>query len=136
MYCDISIQIFKKQVFALCSFSVVNKTPLLSVFVWLSSPSGPMRNSYRGLEISLKHTTLSRTPLDEWSACHRDLHLTRNNTQYGQTSLPPAVFEPVIQASERPKTHTLDRAATGVGPPSHSLTKIQTEIYRYQLTEM
>jgi len=27
----------------------------------------------------------------------------------------PAGFEPAIPASERPKTHALDRAATGIG---------------------
>jgi len=27
----------------------------------------------------------------------------------------PAVFEPTISASERPQTHALDRAATGIG---------------------
>jgi len=26
-------------------------------------------------EITLRHTTLGRTPLDEWSARHRDLYL-------------------------------------------------------------
>jgi hypothetical protein len=31
------------------------------------------------------------------------------------SSMPPAVFETAITASERPKTHALDRAATGVG---------------------
>jgi hypothetical protein len=28
--------------------------------------------------------------------------------------MPPAGFEPIIPASERPQTHTLDRAATGI----------------------
>ena len=37
---------------------------------------------------------------------------TTNTTQ---TSMPPAGFEPTIPASERPQTHTLDRAATGIG---------------------
>jgi hypothetical protein len=30
-----------------------------------------------------------------------------------QTSIPPVTIEPAIPASERPQTHTLDRAATG-----------------------
>jgi hypothetical protein len=29
--------------------------------------------------------------------------------------MPPAGFEPAIPVSERPKTHALDRAATGIG---------------------
>jgi hypothetical protein len=31
------------------------------------------------------------------------------------SSMTPAGFEPAIPASEQPKTHTLDRAARGVG---------------------
>jgi hypothetical protein len=29
--------------------------------------------------------------------------------------MPPAGFEPTILVSERPKTHALDRKATGIG---------------------
>ena len=29
--------------------------------------------------------------------------------------MPPKEFEPIIAASERPQTHALDRAATGIG---------------------
>ena len=29
--------------------------------------------------------------------------------------MPPVVFEPTISAGERPQTHALDRAATGIG---------------------
>jgi len=29
--------------------------------------------------------------------------------------MPPARFEPTIPASERPQTHTLERAETGIG---------------------
>jgi hypothetical protein len=32
-----------------------------------------------------------------------------------QASMFPAGFEPAIPASERPQTHALDRAATGIG---------------------
>ena len=31
--------------------------------------------------ITLRHTTVGRTSLDEWSACRRDLYLTTHNTQ-------------------------------------------------------
>jgi len=45
-----------------------------------SSRLGPHR--YRGFKVRLiRHTTLSRTPLDELSARRRDLYLT---TQYSQ----------------------------------------------------
>jgi len=39
-----------------------------------------------------------------------------DNTQHAQeTSMPPARFEPAIPECERPQTHTLYRAANGMG---------------------
>jgi hypothetical protein len=56
------------------------------------------------------HThTLGRTPLDEGLAC-----LITLNTHKTQTSVFPVGFEPTITADERPQTHALDRAATGI----------------------
>jgi hypothetical protein len=46
--------------------------------------------------------TLGRTPLDEGSARYIDLYLTTHNIHKRQTSMPPAVFETAIPASERP----------------------------------
>ena len=54
-------------------------------FSWLDSPSG--RRFQWGFEITLRHTTLSRTPLDEWSALRRDLYLTTNNIHKRQKSI-------------------------------------------------
>jgi hypothetical protein len=34
--------------------------------------------------------------------------------------MPPAGFEPVIPAGDRPQTHALDRSATGIG---HSISQ-------------
>jgi hypothetical protein len=62
-----------------------------------------------------RHTTVGRTPLDEGTARSRDLYLTTHNNHKRQTSMPPVEFEPTILASERPKIHTLDRTATGIG---------------------
>ena len=75
-------------------------------------PSGPERLHYKVLTISLRHTTLDRNPLDEWSAHCRDIHLTRH-THKRQKTMPPAGFVPAIPASEPPYPHALDRAATG-----------------------
>ena len=47
-------------------------------------------------------------PLEEGSDRHRD-----TNTHNRQTSMPPAKFEPVFPASQRPQTHVLGRAALG-----------------------
>ena len=65
--------------------------------------------------ITLRYTTLGRTPQDEWSARRRDLYLTTHNTHNRQTSMTPAGSEPIFPASVRPQTHALDRAATGIG---------------------
>jgi hypothetical protein len=62
------------------------------------------------------HTTLGRTPLDEWSARRRDLYLTTHDTHNRQTSMLSAGFEPAITASERPKTHALDARPLGSAP--------------------
>ena len=65
-----------------------------------------------------RHATFGRTPLDEWSARLRDLHLTTHNTHNRQTPMPLAGFEPTISAGERPQTYALDRAATATGRKS------------------
>ena len=52
---------------------------------------------------SIGYTPIGRTPLDEWSARHRDLYLTTHSTHNRQTSMPTAGFEPAIPASERPQ---------------------------------
>jgi hypothetical protein len=54
-----------------------------------SAPSGPGSPHYRGSTITLRHNILGRTPLDEWSALHRDLYLTTYKTHRRQTSMPP-----------------------------------------------
>jgi hypothetical protein len=70
---------------------------------------------YLGFTITLRHTTLGRTPLDGCSARRRDLYLITHNTHKRQISMPPEEFEPAIPAGERPLTHALDCAATGIG---------------------
>jgi hypothetical protein len=49
------------------------------------------------------------------SSCHFMFHASPYTTNTTQTSMPPAGFELTIPVSERPKTHALDRAATGIG---------------------
>ena len=78
-----------------------------------TAPSGPGPPHYRRLTITLRQTTLGRTPLDELSGRRWDLYLTTHNTHKRETSMPPAGFEPSVPASERRQTHALDRSATG-----------------------
>jgi len=54
--------------------------------------------------IALRHTTLSKTPLDKWSVRRRDLYLTTHNTHNRQRSMPLVGFKPTISASEQPQT--------------------------------
>jgi hypothetical protein len=81
---------------------------------WFGSLSGPRRPPW-GSSISVRHTTLCRTPLIEELAHRRDVCLTTHDDYKGQTFMPPVGFELAILASERPQTHVLDRAATGTG---------------------
>jgi hypothetical protein len=83
----------------------------------LTTPSRPRPPHYRGFTITLRHTTLGRTPLDEGSAGRRHLYLTTQENHKRQTSMAPAGFEPTIPASQRPQSHAFNRAAAGIGSP-------------------
>jgi hypothetical protein len=76
-------------------------------FPMIRQPLGGLgRLIFRGFTIThIRHTTVGRTPLDEWQARRRDLYLTTHNTHKRQTSMPPVGFEPTILVSERPQTH-------------------------------
>jgi len=58
---------------------------------------GPGPLHCRGFTITLSHTTLGRTPLDEWSARLRDLYLTTHSTQKRETSMPRRDSNPQSQ---------------------------------------
>jgi hypothetical protein len=76
-----------------------------------TAPSGPGTPNYRGFTITLRHTQDSSGRVI--SPTQRPL--TTHNTHNTQTSIPSALFEPAVPASERPQTHALDRAATEIG---------------------
>jgi hypothetical protein len=96
--------------------NILCKLSLIRLFFHgATAPSGPRPPHHWGFVITLGHTTLGRTPLDEGSARRRDLCLTRHNTHKRQISIPSPGFEPTIPASKRPQTHALDRVATGIG---------------------
>jgi hypothetical protein len=84
-------------------------------FLWRCDPMRVMASSFlRFLDHTQRRNTFGRTPLQEWSACRRDLYLTAHNT-HNRTFMPPVKFEPTISAGERPQTYVLDRTATGTG---------------------
>jgi hypothetical protein len=93
----------------------------LSIFLFFqdtTAPGVPGPPHYKDFAIILRHTTVGRTPLDEWSARRRVLYLTTINIYMRQASIPAAGFEPAIPASERPQTHALDRPAISIGTDS------------------
>jgi len=69
--------------------------------------SGPGPPHSLGFIITLRYATFHMTPLYERSA--------RHTTHNRPTPMSPPGFETTIPASERPQTHALDRAATGIG---------------------
>ena len=69
-------------------------------FITRQPPSGLMSHCW-GFKITLRHTTLSRTPLDEWSARRRALYLTTHNTHNIQISIHPGKGK-VKQSHYRP----------------------------------
>jgi hypothetical protein len=62
-----------------------------------TAPSGPGPPHYRVFTITLRNTTLGRTPLDECSARRKDLYMTTDDTH----SSKQAVADPRL----RPRSH-------------------------------
>jgi hypothetical protein len=62
-----------------------------------------------GFEITLRHTTLGRTPLDEGTARRRNL------SQHTALTTDIHVPSGIRTRNPRLRTHGLDRAATGIG---------------------
>jgi hypothetical protein len=84
-------------------------------FHGMTAPSGPEPPHFRDFTITLRHITLGRAPLDEWSARRTHLYLTTYGTYKKQRYMIPKGFEPVIPAREWPQNHVSHRAATGTG---------------------
>ena len=93
--------------------------------IWMMKASSPLlRNSpkraraasfVRFIDHSEWYTTVGRTPLDEGSACRRDLYLTTHNTHKRKTFVYPAEFEPAVPAIDQSPTLALDRSASEIG---------------------
>ena len=102
--------------------------PSISFSIGAKAPSGPQPPHSRGSQNTQRHTTVGRTPLDEWSARRRELNLKTHDNYKRQTSMHPEGFEPTISAGERPQTFTLDHATTGTGFLAFGITKYYLEI--------
>jgi hypothetical protein len=79
-----------------------------------TAPSVPGPPHYRAFAITLRHAVLGK------------MSDRPDNTQHSQETgiHAPAGFEPSIQASERPQTHALGRAAIGKGNNGYCTTLI------------
>jgi len=78
----------------------LNKWVIIPIFffLWHWGPTQAMASSLlRFLDHTQRRTTVGSTPLDEWSARHRDLYLTSHNTHNRQTSMPPVGYESTTQ---------------------------------------
>jgi len=103
-----AVIIMLRRIITFCKFSLL----------WRCDPTRLMASSFlMFLDHTQRRSTVGRTPLDEWSARHRDLYLTTHSTHNRKISIPPVGFEPTISAGERPQTQALDRVANGTGVP-------------------
>jgi hypothetical protein len=69
-----------------------------SCLILVRQPQWARASSFtRFLDCTKQCTTVGRTPLEKWSACHRDFYLT---TIMLTTSMPPVGFKPTISTSE------------------------------------
>jgi len=71
--------------------------------------NGPGPRHSQGFTITLGHTALCRTPLDEWSARRRKFYLTTHNTRNRQTSMFRRDSSPQFQeaSGRRPTPYTV-----------------------------
>jgi len=69
------------------------------------------------IETSRPHSDTPQSVGLHWTSDQADVETStwQHTTQSKQISMPPAGFEPAIPASERPQTHALNCAATGIG---------------------
>ena len=88
-------------------FSVFTSRSYFVFILWFDSRRGPRLPRCWGLEVTLRHITIDKTPLDEWSARLRELYLTTHKNHNPQISMSPAGFEPVILAGDRSQTEAL-----------------------------
>jgi hypothetical protein len=91
-----------------------NQKHMLTFFLYATALKGPKPPHCWGFEIIFRHTTLSKTPLEEVWAHSRDLYLTTHNIQTRHKSLTPVGFEPAIPTSEQPQTYCLDSVTFGI----------------------
>ena len=97
-------------------YSCFSLLPQSDLFCVLSVAAGYCCSLSHSETHTRTHThTQGATPVEQGSAPSTVLYLTTRNIHNRQTDMPPAGFEPAIPATDRPQTHTSDRAAPGMG---------------------
>jgi len=86
---------------------------LFSLALWPNVSHGLLILGF--LDDKERRTTVDRTPLDEWSARHRNLYLKTHNAHKRQISVHPSGMWTRIPTREQLQTYALDRADTGTG---------------------
>ena len=80
---------------------------ILIPFQAATIPSVPWLPYYRDFMFTLRHITIGKTPLDEWSAGRSDHCVTTHSIHKWQTSMSPVGFETAIPASVLSQIHEL-----------------------------
>ena len=97
------------------------------LFHGLTAPSRPGPPHFRHFTITLKHTTVGRTPLDEWSARRSHLYLTTQNNL--QETYPCTRRYSNPRSQKVNGLRSIDCAATGVG--MHACPRVCVCLYVY-----
>ena len=117
------IKDFDRKIFCLVSTETFGRKRPLPISTSFCGATGQLGTKLLTVEEfrlhSIRHThththTLSKTPLDEGSVRRRDLYLTICNTHRRETYMPQGGSEPAIPASQRSRTHAVERAVTSV----------------------
>jgi hypothetical protein len=95
-----------------------------------TAPSGAGPPHYRRFTLTLRHITVGRTSLDEWSARLRYLYPTTHNTHNRQTCRRRDSNPQSPQASGR-RPATLDRAAIGICQILQYTPKLRMQSYLF-----
>jgi len=99
MYYWLHVSVFKTVIKPIAMF--------VCLFLARQPPQWARASSFTGfLNHTQRRIAVGRTPLDEWSARHRDLYLKIHTLHSQQTCIhAPVGFEPTIPAGERPQTY-------------------------------
>ena len=101
---------------------------------WIDSPIGPRPPHPWAFGIILRHYIRCKSSRRVIGPSQRQVPNNAYNTHKKFTSLLPAGFQPQIETSHRPQTHSLYRVLTGIGNPqfttaySRNVTKCFYEI--------